>query len=84
MPYLRAIRQPRPRWIVIADHAIPPAAPLAMAQHARAHIVKVDASQLSMIPTRSGDSPDRRRRPQHQLKGERVVTVAETGKESTR
>jgi hypothetical protein len=49
MPSLRAIRQPRLRWIVTADHVIPPAAPLAMAQHARAHIVKVDASQLSMI-----------------------------------
>jgi hypothetical protein len=34
---------------VIADHVIPPAAQLAMAQHARAHIVKVDASHLSMI-----------------------------------
>jgi hypothetical protein len=48
-PSLRAIRQPRLRWIVTAEHVIPPAAPLAMAQHARAHIVKVDASQLSMI-----------------------------------
>jgi hypothetical protein len=28
---------------------IPPAAQLAMAQHAQAHIVKVDASHLSMI-----------------------------------
>ena len=48
MPYLRAIRQPRLRWIVTADHVIPPAAQLAMAQHAQAHIVKVDASHLSM------------------------------------
>jgi hypothetical protein len=49
MPYLRAIRQPRLRWIVPADHVIPPAAQLAMAQHAQAHIVKVDASHLSMV-----------------------------------
>jgi pimeloyl-ACP methyl ester carboxylesterase len=49
MAYLRAIRQPRLRWIVAADHVIPPAAQLAMAQHAQAHIVKVDASHLSMI-----------------------------------
>jgi hypothetical protein len=49
MPYLRAIRQPRLRWIVTADHVIPPAAQLAMAQHAQAHIVKVDASHPSMI-----------------------------------
>jgi pimeloyl-ACP methyl ester carboxylesterase len=34
---------------VTADHVIPPAAQLAMAQHAQAHIVKVDASHLSMI-----------------------------------
>ena len=49
MAYLRAIRQPRLRWIVTADHVIPPAAQLAMAQHTQAHIVKVDASHLSMI-----------------------------------
>jgi hypothetical protein len=36
-------------WIVTADHLIPPAAQLAMAQHAQARIVKVDASHLSMI-----------------------------------
>jgi hypothetical protein len=40
MPYLRAIRQPRLRWIVTADHVIPPTAELAMAQHAEARIVK--------------------------------------------
>jgi pimeloyl-ACP methyl ester carboxylesterase len=34
---------------VTADHVIPPAAQLAMAQHAQAHIVKVDASHLLMI-----------------------------------
>jgi pimeloyl-ACP methyl ester carboxylesterase len=33
-----------------ADHVIPPAAQLAMAQHAQARIVKVDPSHLSMIP----------------------------------
>jgi hypothetical protein len=33
---------------------IPPAAQLAMAQHAQAHIVKVDASHLSMISTPQG------------------------------
>lgn len=49
MPYLRAIRQPRLGWIVTADHVTPPAALLAMARHAQAHIVKVDASHLSMI-----------------------------------
>jgi hypothetical protein len=32
-------------------HVIPPAAQRAMAQHAQAHIVKVDASPLSMIST---------------------------------
>ena len=32
-----------------ADHVIPPAELLAVAQHAQAHIVKVDASHLSMI-----------------------------------
>jgi hypothetical protein len=37
-----------------------------------------------MIPPRSGDSPDDRRCPQHQLKGQRVVMVAETRKEPTR
>jgi hypothetical protein len=85
MPYLRAIRQPRLRWIMTAGHVIPPAAELAMAQHAQARIVKgrrlppVD----DLLP-RSGDSPDRRRCPQHQLKGQRVVMVAETGKEPTR
>ena len=31
------------------DHVIPPAAQLAMAQHAQTHIVKVDASHRSMI-----------------------------------
>jgi hypothetical protein len=41
---------------------IPPAAQLAMAQHAQAYIVKVDASHLSMIShPAGGDSPDRRR-----------------------
>jgi len=43
MPYLRD-PPARLRWIVTADHVIPPAAQLAMAQHAQAHIVKVDAS----------------------------------------
>jgi len=38
-------------WAVIgtADHAIPPAEQLAMAEHAGAHITKVDAPHLSMI-----------------------------------
>jgi pimeloyl-ACP methyl ester carboxylesterase len=38
-------------WAVIgtADHAIPPAEQLAMAEHASAHITKVDAPHLSMI-----------------------------------
>jgi hypothetical protein len=36
MPYLRAIRQPRLRWIGTADHVIPPAAQRAMALHAQA------------------------------------------------
>jgi hypothetical protein len=49
MPDLRAIRQPRLRWIVTADHVIPPAAQPAMAHHAQAQIVKVDSSHLSMI-----------------------------------
>jgi pimeloyl-ACP methyl ester carboxylesterase len=44
-----AIRQPRLGWIGTAGHVIPPAAQLAMAQHAQAYIVKVDASHLSMI-----------------------------------
>jgi hypothetical protein len=44
MPYLLAIRQPQLGWIVTADHVIPPAAQLAMAHHAQAHLVKVDAS----------------------------------------
>jgi pimeloyl-ACP methyl ester carboxylesterase len=33
---------------VTADHVMPPGAQLAMAQHAQAHIVKADASHLSM------------------------------------
>jgi hypothetical protein len=49
MPYLQAVRQPRPRWIVTADHVIPPAAQLAMARHAQAHLVKVGASHLLMV-----------------------------------
>ena len=38
-------------WAVIgtADHAIPPAEQLAMAEHAGAHITRVDAPHLSMI-----------------------------------
>jgi hypothetical protein len=44
MPDLRAIRRPRLRWIGTADHVIPPAAQLATARHAQAHLVKVDAS----------------------------------------
>jgi pimeloyl-ACP methyl ester carboxylesterase len=38
-------------WAVIgtADHAIPPAEQLAMAEHADAHITRVDAPHLSMI-----------------------------------
>jgi hypothetical protein len=48
MPDLRAIRQPRLGWIVTAGHVIPPAAQLAMARHAQAHLVKVDASHLPM------------------------------------
>jgi pimeloyl-ACP methyl ester carboxylesterase len=40
-----------PSWAVIgtADHAIPPAEQLAMAEHADAHITEVDAPHLSMI-----------------------------------
>ena len=40
-----------PSWAVVgtADHAIPPALQLAMANTAHAHITKVDASHLSMI-----------------------------------
>jgi hypothetical protein len=49
MPDLRAIRQPRLRWTVTADHVLAPAAQPAMAHHAQAHLVKVDASHLSMI-----------------------------------
>jgi hypothetical protein len=49
-----AIRQPRLGWIVTADHVIPPAAQLAMAQHAQAYLVKVDASYLSMISHPAG------------------------------
>jgi hypothetical protein len=49
MSYLQAIGQSRLGWIGTADHVIPPAAQLAMAQHAQTHIVKVDASHLSMI-----------------------------------
>jgi hypothetical protein len=56
---------PTPSWALVGT-----AAQLAMAQHAQAHIVKVDAAHVSMSPTRSGDSPDRRRCPQHQLKGQ--------------
>jgi hypothetical protein len=44
IPDLRAIRRPRLRWIGTADHVIPPAAQLATARHAQAHLVKVDAS----------------------------------------
>jgi pimeloyl-ACP methyl ester carboxylesterase len=49
MPDLRAIRQPRLGWVGTADHVSPPAAQLAMAHHAQTHLVKVDASHLSMI-----------------------------------
>jgi hypothetical protein len=49
MPDLQAIGQSRLGWIGTADHVIPPAAQLAMAQHAQTHLVKVDASHLSMI-----------------------------------
>jgi pimeloyl-ACP methyl ester carboxylesterase len=40
-----------PSWAVIgtADHAIPPAEQLAMAEHADAHITEIDAPHLSMI-----------------------------------
>jgi pimeloyl-ACP methyl ester carboxylesterase len=40
-----------PSWAVVgtADHAIPPALQLAMANTAHAHITKLDASHLSMI-----------------------------------
>jgi pimeloyl-ACP methyl ester carboxylesterase len=40
-----------PSWAVVgtADHAIPPALQLAMANRAHAHITRVDASHLSMI-----------------------------------
>jgi hypothetical protein len=44
MPDLRAVRQPRLGWIGTADHLSPPAAQPARAQHAQAHLVKVDAS----------------------------------------
>jgi hypothetical protein len=39
-----------PSWALVgtAGHVVAPAAQLAMAQHAQAHIVKVDPSQLSM------------------------------------
>jgi hypothetical protein len=49
MPYLRATRRPRLGWMVTADHVIPPAAQPAMAHHAQAHLVKVDASHRSMV-----------------------------------
>ena len=49
MPDLRAIRQPRPRWIVTTNHVIPPAAELAMAQHVRPASSRADASHLSML-----------------------------------
>jgi hypothetical protein len=56
-----------------------------MAQHAQAHIVKVDPSQLSMTShpaavTRLIVAAAR----SISLKGQRVVTVAATGKEPTR
>jgi hypothetical protein len=51
---------------------IPPAAQRAMAQHAQAHIVKVDASYLSMTSHPAGTAS---------LRGQRVAMVAETGKE---
>jgi pimeloyl-ACP methyl ester carboxylesterase len=40
-----------PSWAVVgtADHAIPPALQLAMAENAHAHITEVDAPHLSMI-----------------------------------
>jgi pimeloyl-ACP methyl ester carboxylesterase len=48
MPDLRAIRPPRLGWIGTADHVIPPAAQLAMTPARPGHLVKVDASHLSM------------------------------------
>jgi hypothetical protein len=53
MPYSG---DPRARlgWIVTADHAIPPAAQLAMAQHAQAQLVKVDASTCGGSATPQG------------------------------
>jgi pimeloyl-ACP methyl ester carboxylesterase len=44
-----AIRQPRLGWIGTTDDVILPAAQLAMAQHAQAYVVKVDASHLAII-----------------------------------
>jgi pimeloyl-ACP methyl ester carboxylesterase len=40
-----------PSWAVVgtADHAIPPAGQIAMAEHANAHMTTVDAPHLSMI-----------------------------------
>jgi pimeloyl-ACP methyl ester carboxylesterase len=40
-----------PSWFLVgtADHAIPPAEQLAMAERAGSHIVRVDASHLSMV-----------------------------------
>jgi pimeloyl-ACP methyl ester carboxylesterase len=40
-----------PSWAVVgtADHAIPPALQLAVANRAHAHITRVDAPHLSMI-----------------------------------
>jgi|Tabmets5t2r1_1033131.scaffolds.fasta_scaffold06367_4 hypothetical protein len=49
MPDLRAIRRPRLGWIGTAGHVLAPAAQLAMARHAQAHLVKVDASHLLRV-----------------------------------
>jgi hypothetical protein len=81
-----------PAWAAILSWALvgtvdqrdPAGRAAALAQHVQAHIVKVDASTCHDLPPRSGDWPDRRRCPQHQLKGQRVVMVTETGKEPTR
>ena len=84
MPYLRAIRQPRLGWIGTADHVIPPAAQLAMAQHAQATSSRSTPPPVDDLPPAAVTRLIIACRPQHQPKGQRVVMVAETGKEPTR
>jgi pimeloyl-ACP methyl ester carboxylesterase len=47
----RKLRLIIPAWAVVgtADHAIPPALQLAMAENAHAHITEINAPHLSMI-----------------------------------